>query len=222
MFAAVNFNPKLQTSNLKPTMSTNLHPEPALHWPDAIEMQMKRGRDIKKAVDDNGGGIVTTDLTSAITDAQTAEDAVATKAPGTVKARNGKFDNMKLQCELVMDLVYEASLVMEYAVAAAFILACGFFLKGSRGIVNKELFEAKNGEVSGTLELIAKAADDLRQAHEWYYSIDKGMSWIYLPTTLTAKTTMTGLERTQHLYFRHRIILKDGPTDWHYDDVVVL
>lgn len=202
-------------------MADQDRPQPALHWPDAIEAQLKRGRDIKKAVDDNGGGIPTVDLTTANADAQLAEDEMATKAPGTKETRDGAFKEMKLQCELIMDLVYEATLTMTHEAAAAFILACGFFLKGGRGVINKRLFEARNGEVSGVIELVAKSLSD-REAHEWWISLDKGLNWTVLTPTLQAKTKVEGYPRGTLLTFRHRVILKDGPGNWNLDDVVVL
>jgi hypothetical protein len=86
--------------------------------------------------------------------------------------------------------------------------------------INKQNFEARTGTVPLTVELIAKA-NRKDSAHEWYYSLDEGVTWLYLPTTLQASTVAGGYTRGQIVYYRHRIILKEGPGEWHYDDIVI-
>jgi hypothetical protein len=90
------------------------NPKPALNWPDQIDNQLQRARDIKEAIDNGTTGIATTDLGTAITNAQIAQTAVSTHAPGTTTTRNGKFGIMKHECELLMDLVYEETEGLSY------------------------------------------------------------------------------------------------------------
>jgi hypothetical protein len=61
-----------------------------------------------------------------------------------------------------------------------------------------------------------------RCAHEWQCTLDPTDStgWYkkIIDTTLQAKTTVTGFTFGNTVYFRHRCILMDGPTEW--DDVI--
>jgi len=79
----------------------------------------------------------------------------------------------------------------------------------------------RNGDVSGEVELIAKGQPG-KSAHEWAYSTDNGVTWIYITTTVQASRTSDGFTRGQIVQFRHRAILKDGPTDYDYDEIVIL
>jgi hypothetical protein len=203
-------------------MAVKERPRPALAWPDQIDNELQRARDIVEAITNGTTGIVITALQTSIDNAQIAQTAVSSRFPGTAKTRNKKFGIMKDECEKVMDKVYEATEGLEYTDAVALINANGFPIKGSRGIVNKQVFEVRHADVLGELDLIAKASEESRQAHEWYYSLDEGLTWIYINTTLNAKTSIKGLPKGKDVDFRHRIILKDGPTDWHYDEITAL
>lgn len=79
--------------------------------------------------------------------------------------------------------------------------------------INKQDLVAKDGSVSGSVKLVAKAAGNVRYANEWGMSMD-GTNWTYVLTTLQATTEVPGLMKGSIWDFRHRFILKDGPTDW--------
>ena len=197
----------------------NENPKPALNWPDTIEGQFQRAREIRDKVSAGSTGIPIAALNTSITNAQTAEDNVGFGVPGGVKIRNEKLGIMKHQCELIMDLVYEATEGLTAEAAIALFEENGFHARG-HAVINKKDFEARDGDVSGTADLIAKAHRE-ESAHEWGYSTDDGVTWIYVTTTLQAKTTVTGLIKATEVKFRHRTILKDGPTDWDEDDLVI-
>jgi hypothetical protein len=80
-------------------------------------------------------------------------------------------------------------------------------------------FIAKPGPVTGTVKLVAKAAA-VRAGYEWAWSPDAGKTWTQVPTTLQAKTTITGLPVGTSCSFRYRPVTKAGEGDW--SQVVVL
>ena len=191
-----------------------------LNWPTEFAEQLQTTDDIIAAITAGTTGISTAAAATAKGNAKTAQDEVATGAHGATKTRNGKFDLMHIEVKKMMAKVQEQADDLPFEDAEALILSNGFHLKG-HGIINKEKFEVRNSELSGEVELIAKAAEE-DQAHEWYYSIDKGITWNYIPTTIQSKRKHDGFNRGQLVLFRHRIILRSGPQDWDYDDVVIL
>jgi hypothetical protein len=69
----------------------------------------------------------------------------------------------------------------------------------------------------GGADLSAKVKSR-RCSHEWQCSMspDDPASWykILIPPSLQAKTTVHGFTKGTTVYFRHRTVLKDGPTEW--------
>ena len=103
--------------------------------------------------------------------------------------------------------------------AEAIVQAADMKVK-QQGAINKQDFEVKRGDLSGTAKLIAKGKRE-RYANDWAMSQD-GTNWVPIDPTLAATTIVSGLTRAQILDFRHRYILKDGPTDWlYFNDFVV-
>jgi hypothetical protein len=200
-------------------MSLNPRPIPVLDWPDGITEQQQRAHDIVNAITAGTTGVATLAATAAITAAKTAEDAVATRAPGATTTRNTKFALMKNECEKLMDKVYEFTEPMNYDDAAAVLLANGFKVR-AQGTFDKQNFEVRNGELTGEVELIAKA-HRAPSAHEWAYSTDEGVTWIYITTTTQASRKSDGFTRGTIVRFRHRAILSDGPADYDYDEIVI-
>ncbi len=64
-----------------------------------------------------------------------------------------------------------------------------------------------------SVHVIAKAADR-RASYEWQYSLDGGKTWVDVPNTLQAKTTITGLPAATVVLFRYRPTTKAGMGDW--------
>ncbi|HLG35894.1 MAG TPA: hypothetical protein VI757_13525, partial [Bacteroidia bacterium] len=104
--------------------------------------------------------------------------------------------------------------------AAEIIVAAGMKVK-KQGAINKQDFTVKDGSLSGTVKLIAKGIGKAHAAHDWAMSED-GTNWTPVTPTLQADTEVSGLTPGSIRDFRHRNILKDGPTDWiEYNDFVV-
>src|SRR4051812_15679209 len=123
-------------------MTVQIRPIPVLDWPEGITEQLQRAADIVNAVNAGGTGVATTAAAAAIVSAKTAEDAVATRAPGTAKTRNIKFGLMKNESEKLMDGVFEFTDGMTYDDAVATLLENAFKVK-VKGTFDKQLFEVR-------------------------------------------------------------------------------
>jgi len=75
------------------------------------------------------------------------------------------------------------------------------------------VFAAKAGAFSGAVQLVAPSAGH-RASYEWQYSTDGGKTWVELPPTLQAKTSLTGLTAGSTAQFRYRAVIKAGAGDW--------
>jgi hypothetical protein len=53
-----------------------------------------------------------------------------------------------------------------------------------------------------------------RASYEWQYSTDGGKTWIEIPQTLQARTTLGGLTALTTVEFRYRAVIKGGAADW--------
>ncbi len=67
--------------------------------------------------------------------------------------------------------------------------------------------------VSTVVHVIAKATKGGR-TNDWQYSVDGGKTWIDVPSTTKASTTITGLTPGVMVQYRQRAITKAGPGDW--------
>lgn len=141
-----------------------------------------------------------------------AEAVVKTGVRGSVEDRNKKYDlvldNVHSEMNYVQDLADAAADVDD---ALAIIAKSGFDIKGHSARLKPD-FTAVNLEVSGTVELVAKAAAR-RSSNEWKMSTDR-IAWTMLPSSLQAKTIITGLTTGTTVYFMHRPILKNGVGQW--------
>jgi hypothetical protein len=71
---------------------------------------------------------------------------------------------------------------------------------------------AKQGSVSGSVNLVAKAAARTA-AYEWQYSTDQ-KTWTTLPITLQAKTGVSGLTPATMYSFRVQEVTRTGVENW--------
>jgi hypothetical protein len=75
------------------------------------------------------------------------------------------------------------------------------------------VFDAVQGAVSGSAKLVAASAGR-RASYKWQYSTDGGKTWVMAPSTLQAKTTVTGLAPVATVDFRYRPVTKTGEGNW--------
>lgn len=74
-------------------------------------------------------------------------------------------------------------------------------------------FSARSGATSGTAHLVARAISR-RASYEWQWSRDAGKTWNEAPSTLQAKTTISGLPVAVACQFRFRAVTRTGEGDW--------
>jgi hypothetical protein len=75
------------------------------------------------------------------------------------------------------------------------------------------VFGVEQGAVSGAVKLVTASAGN-RASYDWESSIDGGKTWAALPSTLQAKTSVTGLPAGTTAQFRYRAVTKTGVADW--------
>jgi hypothetical protein len=140
-----------------------------------------------------------------------AELATHTKTVGVTAARNAKL--VIVRSDLKKVVAYVQGLVDADPVNAETIAKnAGLDLRKTPSR-NKSEVSAKAGATSGSVDAAAKVGG-VKSAHEWEYSLDAGKTWTAAPTTLQAKTTITGLTPGSSLLVRHRAITKTGASDW--------
>ncbi len=93
----------------------------------------------------------------------------------------------------------------------AIILSAGMKVK-ILTIRGKGVFAVRNSDVSGTVFLFAKGGGP-RTSHDWQMGTGPAV-FNPLPNTIQAHTQVTGLTPGSRVYFRHRLVTKDGPQGW--------
>jgi hypothetical protein len=150
-------------------------------------------------------------LSAAVSELQAAETVALTKATGAVAARNDKR-------AVVVSLLQQLRGYVQ-AIADA-TPENGATIIQSAGIAVRKIptrpprvFAAKQGTVSGSAKLTATVAAR-RASYDWEYSTDGGKTWVSAPSSLQAKTTVTGLPVGTSVLFRFRTVTKTGEGDW--------
>ena len=151
----------------------------------------------------------------AISAACTALDVSQAAMPGN-KAATAQRDADYLALLLLLhhELDYVNSVAEQQtspADAEAVITGSGFSVR--KGYTrNKDTLAAKYGLASGDVKLDARAVAP-GASYYWQWSTDM-KSWVSLPETKKASTTVTGLTPATTYYFRFRALTRKGMTDW--------
>ena len=150
-------------------------------------------------------------VTTHIGDLRVAEAAALARTKGAATVRNQK------RTALVSDLQALRAYVQTVADAdpgnaAAIIESAGLAVRKT-ATRHARALAAKPGSVSGVANVTAAVAAR-RASYEWQYSTDGGKTWITLPATLQAKTTVSGLAPATTVQFRSRAVTKAGEGDW--------
>jgi hypothetical protein len=140
-----------------------------------------------------------------------AQTATLTRMAGTVEVRDEKRRVLKRLLDQLCAYV-QATADAHPEHAASIIESAGMYVKKKR-VYAAVPFRVKPGDVSGEMVLVAPVAGN-RSAYDWAYSIDGMKTWIVLPTTVRASTTVRGLVPGSTVYFRYRTVTKDGTSDW--------
>jgi hypothetical protein len=141
----------------------------------------------------------------------TAETAVLARTKGAVEIRNAKLAVVRSDLDGLKGYVQAMADAANPSNAAAMIESAGMTLR-TVTLHDKAALSVKQGSVSGTVVLMAKAAGK-RAAYDWQYSIDQ-KTWTSLPPTLQAKTGVSGLTAGTVYYFRVQPLLPTGEQNW--------
>jgi hypothetical protein len=151
-------------------------------------------------------------VTGLITTLSQAEQATATRAKGTVQARNAArravhqaLDSLKAYVQTIADAAQPED-------AATIVTSAGMTAKKAAVHV-KPPFAATAGALTGSVKLTVRSAGR-RASYEWQSSIDGGKTWVDATPSLQAKTTITGLPVGTTVQVRFRAIIKGGPDNW--------
>jgi hypothetical protein len=150
-------------------------------------------------------------LTKAFVAVDTAETAVKTRAKGTVPARNAARTAMVAELQAAKIFVQQtADADPEHA--EAIITSAGMSTRKANAR-NKAPLAVVQGAVSGAVHVRAKAVAR-RASYDWQWSNDGGKTWVDLPQTLQAKTTLAGIPVGLVVQFRFRAVTITGVGDW--------
>ena len=148
---------------------------------------------------------------AAISALQTAETAALSRVKGAVAVRNDKraaLVTLLKQLKAYVQTVVDANVENGGAIIQSATLAVR-----KTPAHKPRVFGAATGVVSGTAKLVAASAGP-RSGYEWDYSLDGGKTWVQAPSTLQAKTTVTGLTPGATVQFRYRPVTKAGEGNW--------
>jgi hypothetical protein len=150
-------------------------------------------------------------ISTAISDLQTAETAAMSRVKGAVAVRNDKraaLVKLLKQLKAYVQTVADANVDSGGAIIQS--AALGVKKTPAR---KPRVFGAATGAVSGTAKLVAASAGP-RAAYEWEYSLDGGKTWQQAPSTMQARTTVSGLTPGATVQFRYRPLTKVGEGNW--------
>jgi hypothetical protein len=150
-------------------------------------------------------------LAKALTGAGNAETATKTRAAGTVAARNAAITGLVSELHVAKAFVQQTA-DADPENAEAIIASAGLVIRKAT-THHKAPFTATQGATSGTVKLMAKSVA-VRASYDWQWSADGGKTWTELPSTLQAKTTLTGVAVGTMPLFRFRSVTKVGESDW--------
>jgi hypothetical protein len=199
-----------------PMRSTIIHRVIAVsNLPQHVPDQLKYGEAVQAGLTNNPHfplpDPTITAFGTALTNYSASETAAQTRAKGTIAKRNadkvvfvGALHAVKARVQQVADANPDQ--------AEAIITSTGLSVKRTAAR-QKQTFVVKSGATSGTVHVVAKAAAP-RAAYEWQYSVDGGKTWVQVPNTLQAKTTIIGLPVATTVEFRYRATTKTGMGDW--------
>ena len=142
----------------------------------------------------------------------TAETAALARAKGAAAVRNGKLAVVKADLEALKTYVQNVVNSSNPADGDSIIGSAGMAIRKVT-LHDKPELAVKQGSVSGTVTLMAKAAAT-KACYNWQYSTDQ-KTWTTLPQTLKAKTGISGLTSATTYYFRVQALTpKGGESDW--------
>jgi hypothetical protein len=138
--------------------------------------------------------------------ASTAQKLAQTKEPGSAKARTAAFVPLLTAAESLRAYVEALCQSLNAEQAAALAAAAGMKIVASPSR-SKPALQANRGSLSGVVVLIANALllagnGRGRKLFNWAWSADGGKTWVALPATTDAVTSVSGLTPLTTYLFR--------------------
>jgi hypothetical protein len=146
-----------------------------------------------------------------ITALSTAEAAVLSRTKWAVEIRDAKLAIVRTDLDNLKAYVQGVAAVALPTDADAIIESAGLTTRKVT-LHDKPALAAKQGSVTGSVNLVAKSAAK-RAAYNWQYSTDQ-KTWTTVPQTLQAKTGFAGLTAGTMYYFRVQAVTDAGVADW--------
>ena len=150
-------------------------------------------------------------LTTALDELETAETGALARTKGAVTIRNEKRAALLSLLQLLKASV-QTTADASAQNGASIIESAGIAVRKTP-VRPARVFAAKPAPVTGTAKVIAPSAGP-RASYEWEYSIDGGKTWVTLPVTLQAKTSVSGLVPGSTVQFKYRPVTKTGEENW--------
>jgi len=150
-------------------------------------------------------------LSKVVTDLENAEAAALTRAKGTAAIRNEKRTMVGSLLQQLRGYV-QVTADCDPENAASIIESAGMTVKKPAAMPPR-VFSAKPGPLSGEVRIIAPTAGH-RASYDWEYSIDSGVNWLTMQSTLQASTTLVGLTPGTSVMFKYRSVTSKGVSDW--------
>jgi len=186
--------------------------------PSSVDQLLTRAYSIIEAMTDNVWfPTPSTTLLSVKAAADALKDAqvsVKNRVPGSVPFRNKKKNALK-------DLLYSTrdyiqSICILNPDSATGIAESALMYAKKVHIRQKQVFSVSN-YLSGSIKLLA-ANIGTNNTHDWQISRDisdpAGWTVVIIPSTKKSRTIVSGLKPGELVYFRHRVLNKDGYSDW--------
>ena len=149
-------------------------------------------------------------VSAAIDDLRDAEKAAMTRTIGAATARDTRRGALVAMLQLLR-LYVQSVADQSRDRAPAVIQSAGMMVK-KPAARPRRAFGARRGAVPGTVRIVAPTAAD-RASYDWQYSTD-GATWLDLPSTLRATTTMKHPSPGTTLHVRYRALTRAGHTAW--------
>src|SRR3984957_5925506 len=150
-------------------------------------------------------------VTTAVNDFQSAEAGALARTKGAAATRNAK---RKALVQLLEQLKTYVQTVADASASDSegIIQSAGMGVRKT-AVRAPRVFNAVQGDVSGSVKLVTASAGH-RAAYNWQYSLDGGKTWVVIPSTLQAKTTVAGLTAGTTVEFRYQALTKTGEGNW--------
>jgi hypothetical protein len=186
----------------------------ALHLPTATPALIALAKTIVQRMTHNAGVPNPTptlaEVDKAIADLEAAETVAQSRLKGAVATRNEKHVQLATLLHVLKASVQRVADAHREA-APGIIESCAMNVKKAT-LPQKHVFAVKPGAVSGSVTVTAQSAGR-RAAYLWEMSTDGGKTWAFLPVTLQAHISVTGLAAGSTVSFRVRSVTKAGEGD---------